>query len=88
MAERPPPELLALALNSLPGNSGWQVYCERFNEIVAHEIDKKIFDPETPDEECRVLRRARKLLVDNYAPEKVRTAMVAVMEQLIRNQRR
>ncbi len=87
MPEKLPPESIVLSLQSLNGNSGWKAYCDRVQEVLEKEIDAKIFDPATPDDECRVLRRARKLLVDSYAPEKMRQGMVTVLETQIRQKR-
>jgi hypothetical protein len=65
------------ALESLAGQPGWQLYCERVSDIVAREIDAKIFDRKTSDQERRDLVNARALLVESYSPEKIRQGMVA-----------
>lgn len=70
------PEVAALVLRSLGGNSGWEVYCKRFDDIVKNEIEAKIFDPKTPEGERLALIHARRLLVDSYAPEKIRASLL------------
>ena len=70
------PEVVALALRSLAGNSGWEIYCARFDEIVKREIDDKVFDPKTPEADRLGLIQARRILVGSYAPEKIRSSML------------
>lgn len=69
-----------LALDSLGGHPGWPLYCARFEEIRAKEIDAKIFDLATSDEDRRTLVSARKLLSESYAPEKMRTYMLTALK--------
>lgn len=73
-----------MSLNSLGGHPGWAAFCERMQRLVEQEIDAKIFDPSTPDEACRDLRRARKLLVGAFSPESVRRSMVSTLETQLR----
>lgn len=68
-------ELALLALGSTPG---WPIYCARFGEIIAKEIDAKIFDLKTTDEDRRTLVAARELLTTRYTPEKIRETMLSV----------
>lgn len=76
-SQRIDPRSAKLALDSLGGNPGWPIYCDRFEEIVRKQIEAKIFDLKTSDEERRTLVAARQLLVENYTPEKMRESMLA-----------
>lgn len=76
-------------IRSLQSSQAFALYCERFSEIVAREIDAKIFETETTDEQCRILREARKLLSGAYTPEKQLGSMAAALEsEVIRHDRR
>ena len=80
MAENPineHPRSRELALSSLRVTPGWSVYCERFAKILETQIDEKIWDLKTSDEDCMTLRAARKLLTDAHAPEKMLESMIA-----------
>jgi hypothetical protein len=68
------------ALHLLEGHPGWRLYCDRFDEIVRKEVDEKIFDTLTSDEDRRTLVAARKLLTESRAPEKMRKAMITATE--------
>ena len=79
MAENPNPvhpRNRELALSSLRLNPGWQVYCDRFAKVLENEIEAKVWDLKTSDEDRKTLVAARKLLVDSYAPEKMIEAMI------------
>lgn len=65
-----------IALRALEHNDAFAIYCERHADIVSKQIEAKIFDLATTDEECRVLRQARKLLAENYAPGKMLQSML------------
>ncbi len=71
------PKSRMLALQSLEGHPGWPVYCARVAERVKKQIDDKVFDPKTSDEDRRTLVGARKLLMDEFTPEKMRQSMIA-----------
>ena len=75
-----------LALDSLGGHPGWPLYCDRFNLILQKDIEARIFDPKTSDEECRTLRAARKMLVDSYSPDKMRESMLTALRTEITRQ--
>lgn len=65
------------ALDSLAAHPGWELYKARVDELVKLEIEAKIFDPKTSDQERRDLVNARLLLVNGYAPEKIRQSLYA-----------
>lgn len=65
------PKQRALALQSLTLNPGWQFYVARHEAIVKQQLEAKVWDMATTDEERRVLVAARKLLVESYAPGKL-----------------
>ncbi len=65
------------ALDSLAAHPGWELYKARVDELVRNDIEAKIFDPKTPDQERRDLVNARLLLVNAYAPERIRQALYA-----------
>lgn len=66
------------ALENLAGQPGWQLYCQRVQQIVAMEIDAKVFDESTTDEERRALVKARNLFIKQYSPERIRESLVAL----------
>jgi hypothetical protein len=80
------PRSAKLALDSLGGHPGWPIYCERFDQIVQREIDAKIFDPKSTDEERRTLVAARILLVGTYLPSKMRESMLAALRTEIQRE--
>lgn len=65
------PQQRALALQSLTLNPGWQFYVARHEAIVKQQLEAKVWDTATTDEERRVLVAARKLLVDSFSPGKL-----------------
>jgi len=65
------------ALESLAGQTGWDMYCARVDELVEIEINAKIFDSRTSDQERRDLVNARLLLVRHYSPERIRQSLMA-----------
>lgn len=79
------PEARLSALLGLESHPGWPLFCERMKDIVANQIDAKIFDVNTSDEERRTLVAARPLLIGPNAPEQVRKALAAVCESEIRH---
>lgn len=82
------PKLRLLALSALAGSAGWHVYCRRVGEVVKEQIDKGIFDVDTPDELRRDLVRVRKLYVDQFSPEKLLKSLVSVAENEARMEER
>lgn len=95
MAENPindHPRSRELALSSLRLNPGWSVYCDRFAKILETQIEAKVWDLKTSDEERRALVAARKLLTDSHAPEKLIESMItqanSEAETLERSQKR
>jgi hypothetical protein len=74
------PEARRNAFIALEEHPGWKLYCARQAEIVASQIDARIFDPKTTDEERRTLVEARPLLMGANAPEQVRKGMVTICE--------
>ena len=82
------PHSRRLALNGLGSHPAWQVYCERFDEIVRKEIEANIFDLATSCEDRRTFVAARKLLVDGFAPERMRVSMLSAAEnEIVRAER-
>jgi hypothetical protein len=71
------PKSRQMSLQSLGGHPGWPVYCARFSEIIQKQIEAKIFDTKTPDDERRTLVAARKMLTEAYTPDKMRESMIA-----------
>jgi hypothetical protein len=71
------PKSRLMALNALESSPGWPVFCERVSQIVAVEIDVKVWDIKTTDEERRNLVNARKLLTESFSPQKMLGSMQA-----------
>ena len=74
--EKADPRSTKYALEALGGHPGWQMFCARSMEMVRLQMDAKIFDPATSDEERRSLVLARRLHVDQFTPEKLRESML------------
>lgn len=76
------------ALHLLENHPGWRLYCARFDELVRKEVDEKIFDTKTSDEDRRTLVAARQLLVNSRAPEQQRKAMITATESAIAREKK
>lgn len=82
------PNLRLAALHSLTSHPGWQLYCERAQDLLEKEVDKKIFDSATPPAEREILVRAREFLVEHCIPEKVRASMIGVADSEAKREQR
>lgn len=71
----------AVLLRSLEANAGFIFYCEQLAEKMTREIDAKVWDTKTTDEEARILRETRKRLTGGFSPEKIVKSLIAAAEQ-------
>lgn len=78
------PKSRQMALNAIGSHPGWPIYCDRFEQLIKANIDAKIFDLKTSDEDRRTLVAARELLATNYTPEKIRQSLLVVAESDVR----
>jgi hypothetical protein len=53
------------ALRALEGAAGFSLICARFDDEI-RQIEEKVFDSQTSDEDAAVLRRVRAKLVENH----------------------
>lgn len=68
-------------LRSLEIHPAFVFYCEQLAEKTRKEIEAKVWDTKTPDEEARILRETRKRLTEGFSPEKIVKSLLAAAEQ-------
>ena len=73
-------------LAALEAHPGFHLFCERQATMIEQDIEAKIFDPATPDDECRVLRQTRRRLVESFTPEKILRNLYVATESEVKRQ--
>lgn len=58
------------ALHTLRASPGWALYCAQQAKAL-EDLDKKLRDVDTSDDETRHLKHARVYLIEQYAPAKI-----------------
>lgn len=67
-------------LKGMALHPGFIFFCQRWDEKISKEIDARVWDTETSNEEARVLRETRKRLRDGFSPDKILMTLISSCE--------
>lgn len=63
-------------LESMVNSPAFALFCDRWEQHIAEDLDKKIFDPETSPEKTHELKLVRKQLTETRHPRKIVETMI------------